>query len=70
MTQETKDRTLYVLVDFTDAQGTEHKRGDSVTYAAGDREGSELLRRGVLSAKPVRREAGQSSRRGGRGKEE
>lgn len=59
-------RTLYVVVDYTDAQG-EHKRGDSVTYESDDREGSELLRRGVLSSKPVRREAGQSSGRSGRG---
>lgn len=65
MTRETTDRTLYVAVDYTDAQG-EHTRGDSVTYAVGDREGSELLRRGVLSTKPVRREAGQSSGRSGR----
>jgi hypothetical protein len=68
MTKETKDRTLYVQVDFTDSQGNEHKRGDSVTYAVGDQDGSELLRRGVLSTKPVRREAGQSSGRSGRGK--
>lgn len=57
------ERTLYVVVDYTDAKGSEHKRGESVKYAKDDREGSELLRRGVLSAKPVRREAGESSGR-------
>lgn len=70
MTRETKDRTLYVQVAYTDARGGEHKRGDSVTYAMADREGSELLRRGVLSTKPVRREAGQSSGRSGRSRKE
>jgi len=64
-----EQRTLYVQVDYTDAHG-EHKRGDSVTFAVDDKEGSELLRRGVLSAKPVRRTAGQSSGRSGRGKTE
>jgi hypothetical protein len=68
MTQETKDRTLYVVVDHIDAQGNERTRGDSVTYAVDDREGSEMLRRGVLSTKPVRREAGQSSGRSERGR--
>lgn len=60
-----KERTLYVQVDYTDSHGVEHTRGDSVTFAVGDPEGSELLRRGVLSAKPVRRSAGQSSGRSG-----
>jgi hypothetical protein len=64
------ERTLYVQVDYTNAQGREYKRGDSVAFAVGDREGSELLRRGVLSTKPVRREAGQSSGRRGRGRAE
>lgn len=70
MTRETKDRTLYVVVDYTDAQGVEHSRGDSVTYPVADRDGNELLRRGILSSKPVRREAGQSSGRSGRGRAE
>jgi hypothetical protein len=68
MTRETTTRTLYVQVGYTDAQGFEHQRGDSVTFDVADREGSELLRRGVLSVKPVRREAGQSSGRSGRGR--
>jgi hypothetical protein len=56
----TEERTLYVLVDYTDEKGAEHKRGDSVTFATGDKEGSELLFRGVLSTRPVRRSAGES----------
>lgn len=56
-------RTLYVQVDYKDHEGVEHARGDSVQYPKSHREGSELVRRGVLSAKPVRREAGEGGRR-------
>lgn len=51
------ERTFYVIVDFTGADGVEHKRGESVTFAEGDRLGNELRQRGVLSLKPVRRDA-------------
>jgi hypothetical protein len=61
MSQEV--RTLYVQVDYTDHLGTDHVRGDSVQYQKSDREGSELVRRGVLSMKPVRRQAGEGGRR-------
>lgn len=52
-------RTLYVLVDHIDATAT-HIRGDAVQFAPDDREADELLRRGVLSTKPVRRQAGET----------
>ena len=60
-------RTLYVQVDYKDHEGVDHSRGDSVQYPKGDTEGSELIRRGVLSSKPVRRQAGEGGRRGKRG---
>ncbi len=63
-------RTLYVQVDYKDHAGVDHARGDSVQYAKGDTEGSELLRRGVLATKPVRRQAGEGGRRGRRGEAE
>jgi hypothetical protein len=63
------ERTLYVVVDYTDARGS-HSRGDTVVFAAEDREASELLHRGVLSTKPVRRSAGQSSGRSRKGENE
>ncbi len=55
-------RTLYVQVDYKDHEGVDHTRGDSVQYAKGNPEGSELVRRGVLSVKPVRRQAGEGGR--------
>jgi hypothetical protein len=50
-------RTLYVLVDYKDRTGT-HTRGEAVQFTPDDREANELLHRGVLSTKPVRRQAG------------
>lgn len=50
-------RTLYVLVTYTDRQGT-YERGQAVQFHPHDREAAELLRRGILSPKPVRRQAG------------
>lgn len=49
-----KTRTLYVLVDFTDASRVHHRRGDAIEYKVSDREGADLLRRGILSLRPVR----------------
>lgn len=69
MTTDT-ERTLYVQVDYIDSNGAEHKRGESVKFAKGDKEGSELLRRGVLATKPVRRAAGESSGRSRKGDKE
>lgn len=51
-------RTLYVLVDYKD-RTTTHTQGDAVQFTADDREADELLHRGVLSTKPVRRQAGE-----------
>lgn len=51
-------RTLYVLVDYTDTTGT-HKRGEAVQFTPDDREANELLHRGIVSPKPVRRQAGE-----------
>lgn len=51
-------RTLYVLVPYTDRQGT-YERGQAVQFRPHDREAGELLRRGVLSPKPIRRQAGE-----------
>lgn len=69
MTTDT-DRTLYVQIDFIDSKGAEHKRGESMKFGKDDKEGSELLRRGVLAAKPVRRAAGESSGRSRKGDKE
>lgn len=69
MTKE-EERTLYVQVDYTDAKGAKHSRGESVTYATSDKDGMELLRRGVLSVKPVRRSAGGASGRSRKGDKE
>lgn len=55
MTDQT--RTLYVLVDYHDRTGN-HTRGEAVQFAPDDREADELLLRGVISPKPVRRQAG------------
>jgi hypothetical protein len=52
-------RTLYVLVDYTDATAT-HTRGEAVQFTPDDPEANELLRRGVLSPKPIRRQAGET----------
>lgn len=57
MTDQTP-RTLYVLVEFTDGHNT-HQRGTALQYAPDDRQADELLHRGVLSTKPVRRQAGE-----------
>lgn len=65
-----EERTLYVLVEYTDRTGARHQRGESVTFARDDREGSELLQRGILSVKPVRRAAGESSGRSRKGEKE
>jgi hypothetical protein len=51
-------RTLYVLVDYKDRTGT-HARGEVLQFPQGDREADELLRRGVLSTRPIRRQAGE-----------
>lgn len=60
------ERTFYVVVDYTGPDGVEHKRGESVTFAEGDKFPNELKMRGVLSVKPVRREPqARSSRKGG-----
>jgi hypothetical protein len=61
------ERTLYVLVDYTDNQKVVHAVGESVKFAKDDREANELLRRGVLSPKPVRRSAGGSPGRSKKG---
>jgi hypothetical protein len=53
------NRTLYVLVDYKDRQGT-HQRGETVQFTPDDREANELLHRGVLGTKPVRRQAGET----------
>lgn len=55
MTDQT--RTLYVLVEYTDGRNT-HQRGTAVQFAPDDREADALLHRGILSPKPVRRQAG------------
>lgn len=65
-----EERTLYVQVDYIDAKKVPHKRGESVKYPVSDTEATELVRRGVLSSKPVRRAAGESggrSRKGDKG---
>lgn len=59
MTDEQPTRTLHVLVDYTDPSGA-HQRGESVQFATDDREAGELLRRGILSTKSVRRQAGET----------
>lgn len=59
MAEADEVRTYYVQIDYIDAQGVEHARGASVKYPKDDREGPELLRRGVLSAKPVRKDSGR-----------
>lgn len=51
-------RTLYVLVDYKDRTGS-HTRGEALQFPQGDREADELLRRGVLATRPVRRQAGE-----------
>jgi hypothetical protein len=58
----TDTRTLYVLVNYTDHAAT-HQRGESVQFTTDDREADELLRRGVLTTHPVRRQAGENSAR-------
>jgi hypothetical protein len=59
MTDQPQPRTLYVLVDYTDTTGT-HQRGEAVQFAPDDREANALLHRGVLSPRPVRRQAGET----------
>lgn len=63
------ERTLYVVVDYKGPDGVDHTRGESVTFAEGDRLPSELLQRGVLSTKPVRREPGSADARSKDGSE-
>lgn len=60
---EQQPRTLYVMVDYRDPEGVEHKRGESITAEAGGRLANELLFRGVLSAEAPRRRAGENSSR-------
>lgn len=55
MAEADEVRTYYVQIDYIDAKGVEHARGESVKYPKDDKQGPELLRRGVLSAKPVRK---------------
>lgn len=52
-------RTLYVLVDYKDTTGT-HTRGEAVQFHQDNRDANELLRRGILSPKPVRRQPGET----------
>lgn len=52
-----QNRTLYALVDYTDATGT-HTQGDAVQYPTDDRDANGLILRGILSPRPVRRQAG------------
>lgn len=51
-------RTLYVLVDYKDRTGT-HTRGEALQFPQDDKEADALLHRGVLSPKPLRRQAGE-----------
>jgi hypothetical protein len=53
-------RTFYVLVEYTDGR-TVHSRGTTVQYDTADRQADELLRRGVLSTRPVRRQPGDTA---------
>lgn len=59
------ERTLYVIVDYTGPDGAEHKRGESVVFTGEDKTPVELMRRGILSLTPVRREPqARTSRKG------
>jgi hypothetical protein len=53
-TPERPPRTLYVLIDYTDGRN-HHQRGTAVQFHPDDRQADELLHRGVLSIRPVRR---------------
>lgn len=53
-------RTLYVLVDYSPDRHTTHTRGTAVQFQPGDRQADELLHRGILSTRPVRRQAGDT----------
>lgn len=59
MAEADEVRTYYVQIDYIDDRGVEHKRGESVKYPLADIEGPELLRRGVVSTKPVRKDSGR-----------
>lgn len=62
MTDDQPLRTLYVLVDYTtDGGTTTHTRGESVQFTPDDHEPDELLLRGILTTKPVRRQPGETA---------
>lgn len=61
MTDDQPLRTLYVLVDYTPDGGTTlHTRGTALQFHPDDRDANGLILRGILSPKPVRREAGDT----------
>ena len=57
-----EQRMLYVHVEYRDREGV-HSRGSTIAASSDDRVVRELVYRGIVSDRPVRREAGQNSSR-------